>query len=767
MVPVPALGSVPAVLEVLQRIVQEVNDAETLDAALDLIVRRVRLALRVDVCSVYLVHPDSGELVLMATQGLDPQAVGRVRMPVHKGVVGLVAERAEPLNLCDVATHARYAYFPETGEERYRGFLGVPIVQHRRVLGVLVVQQKERRRFGEQHAAFLVTLAAQLAGPIVHAELAGSALWPDDGHRRGAVAVRGGAGAPGVAIGIAVVVFSGRDLESVPDRPAEDIEAEVAAFEDAVARVREDLCRMKRRSEAVLPSEERALFDAYVMIVGSDALQGRVLERIRAGQWAPAALRDTIRENVAVFEEMPDPYLRERGEDIRDLGARLLMYLEGDGGAARRSWPMHTILVGENVTVGDLADIEPDRLAGVVSGQGSATSHVAILARALGVPAVMGVSDLPFGRLEGRELVVDGYAGKVFIDPAEPVRREFERLLREESELARGLRSLRGLPAETPDGERVPVYVNSGLLAEINAVFQSDADGIGLYRTEFPFLVRERFPTEEEQVGIYRQVLEAMAPRPVTLRTLDVGGDKPLPYFPVQEENPFLGWRGIRISLDHPELFMTQVRAMLRASAGLGNLRILLPMISAVRELDEAMDLIRRARSELEEEGVDVPAPEVGAMIEVPSAVYLSESLARRVDFVSLGTNDLVQYLLAVDRNNPQVAGLHSSLHPAVLHALNGATRAAHRTGRSVGVCGEMASDPEAVVLLLGMGVDHLSVTLAALPRVKWVVRSFSRRQCRGILEQALEHEDPEPVRALLREALVEAGLGGLVRAGG
>ncbi|HHB13002.1 MAG TPA: GAF domain-containing protein, partial [Chromatiales bacterium] len=486
-------------LHVLQRIVQEVNDAETLESALSLIVRRVRRALSVDVCSVYLLHQDSGQLVLMATEGLDPRAVGRVRLHPQEGVVGLVAERAEPVNLEDAASHPRYVYFPETGEECYCGFLGVPIVQHRRVLGVLVVQQRQPRRFDDEHLAFLVTLAAQLAGPIVHAELAGSALWRADPGARTTPPVQGVAGAPGVAIGTAAVAFSGRDLDSVPDRPASNIDAEVKAFRAAVERVQNELHRMKLRSEGLLPSEERVLFDAYVMLVSSDALLGRVIERIRNGQWAPAALRDTIRDNAAVFEAMPDPYLRERAADIRDLGERLLMYLEG-AEAAERTWPERTVLVGENVTVNDLADIEPQRLMGVISGQGSATSHVAILARALGVPAVMGAAELPFGRLEGREVVVDGYAGKIFIDPPPHVRQEFERLLREEAELTRGLENLSGLPAQTLDGVRIPLYVNSGLLAEINAVFQSEADGIGLYRTEFPFIVRERFPTEEEQV---------------------------------------------------------------------------------------------------------------------------------------------------------------------------------------------------------------------------------------------------------------------------
>jgi len=386
-----------------------------------------------------------------------------------------------------------------------------------------------------------------------------------------------------------------------------------------------------------------------------------------------------------------------------------------------------------------LAEVPHAKLAGVVSVRGSRTSHVAILARALGVPAVMGVSELPVGRLDDAELIIDGYAGRVYIEP---------------------------LPSETLDGKHIPLYVNTGLLSDLSPTTESGAEGVGLYRTEFPFMIRNRFPGEEEQRRIYRQVLEAFAPRPVVLRTLDVGGDKALPYFPIEEDNPFLGWRGIRITLDHPEIFLVQVRAMMRASEDLGNLNILLPMISDVAELHDSLALIHQAHDELLEEGHMVPMPRVGVMIEVPSAVYQAGSLARRVDFLSIGTNDLTQYLLAVDRNNPRVADLYDSLHPAVIRAILQVVESARVHGKPVSVCGEMAGDPAAAILLVGMGIESLSMSVASLPRVKWVIRNLTRERANEILSNVLVMEDVDSIRAYLNQTLEAAGMGGLLRAG-
>jgi phosphotransferase system enzyme I (PtsP) len=346
------------------------------------------------------------------------------------------------------------------------------------------------------------------------------------------------------------------------------------------------------------------------------------------------------------------------------------------------------------------------------------------------------------------------------------VREEYALLQSQETELTELLRGIAGQPSVTPDGVEVPLYLNIGLVSGVGSEVHSEGDGVGLYRTEVPFLMQARFPSEEEQTRIYRNALEAFAPRPVNLRTLDVGGDKMLPYFPVYEDNPFLGWRGIRISLDHPEIFLVQLRAMLRASLDLNNLNIMLPMVSSVSELDMAMTLLSQAHGELLEDGMPVKRPGIGIMIEVPSAVYQIEAMARRVDFFSVGTNDLTQYLLAVDRNNSRVARLYQCLHPAVLRAIRQVVEQAHLHNKPVSVCGEMAGDPAAALALLGLRVNSLSMSVSNLPRIKWVVRSFAQAEAVDLVQQALELEDPRAIRTLYNGVLEQGGLGGLVRAG-
>ena len=750
----------------LRRIIQAVNAAPDLNTALNLIVQRVKQTIGADVASVYFRDAD-GQLVLMATDGLNPAAVGMVRLDEGEGLVGLVVERAEPVNLEDGPQHHRYRYVTETEEEPFHGFLGVPIIQHRRVLGALVVRQRAVRRFAETEETFLVTLAAQLAGAISHADASGGVnrLLQEVGGT--AFTLKGLSGSPGLSLGRALVVYPPANLDAIPDHalPSRQVEAEQARFRQALAEVEADLRALSERMSASLPAEDLALFDALQLMLSSDTLIEPALRRIREGNWAPGALRETIRDHVKIFDAMEDAYLRERGEDVRDLGRRILMRLQSDQPTVREV-AEPTILVGEEVSVSHLADVPPEYLAGIVSAKGSSSSHVAILAHALGIPAVMGVEELPVNRLDEQNLVIDGYRGQVYVRPTGHMLEEFERLVSEEAELAAGLEELASLPALTPDGLHVPLYVNTGLLSDISPSLRSGADGVGLYRTEIPFLIRDGFPGEEEQMQIYRQVLEGFAPRPVTLRTLDIGGDKPLPYFPIHEDNPFLGWRGIRLMLDHPEIFLTQLRAVLRASQGLHNLRLMLPMISDVGEVDEALALIRRAHGELAEEGMEVDLPQVGVMIEVPSAIYQIPQLAKRVDFFSVGTNDLTQYLLAVDRNNASVAKLYDSLHPAVLQALGQIVDQAHARGREVSVCGEMAGDPGAALILLGLGVDSLSMSVGSIARVKAVIRAFSLARARELVSTALGMEKAIAVRSLLSSALEEAGLGGLVRAG-
>ncbi|MCG7895277.1 MAG: phosphoenolpyruvate--protein phosphotransferase [Candidatus Thiodiazotropha taylori] len=751
-------------LETLHRIVKEVNAASDLEQALAIIVQDVKQAIQADVCSVYLTDFERRDHVLKATDGLLPEAVDKVRLPYHRGLIGLVCERAEPVNLADAPNHKRYLFTHETGETSYKGFLGVPIIQNRKVLGVLVARQIKQRSFEDNEVTFLFTLAAQLAGAITHAQAYGnldtqSDLAPPKRF------LQGQPGSPGVALGTAVVVYPPADLEAVPDRPAKDPDEEEDAFRTAVAAVVQDLMAIEDRFEDSLPAEDRALFDAWLMMLGSDSLIGNTVRRIQQGSWAPGALRETFQEHARIFEAMEDVYLRERASDVLDLGRRILMHLQQKV-STLDEYPENTILVGEEVSAMQLAEVPRERLAGVVSASGASFSHVAILARALEVPAVMGMSNLPVSRMEGHFLILEGYLGRIYVSPAPSVIQEYRRLASEDQALYQELQADKDLPCETTDGTRIPLYLNTGLLSELSNQGMADSEGVGLYRTELPFMIRDSFPGESVQVANYRKVLKMFHPRPVIIRTLDIGGDKPLPYFPVEESNPFLGWRGIRISLDHPEIFITQVRAILRAAIDLNNLRLLLPMISHVQEVDDAMLLIQRAHDELLEEGYQVKMPQVGVMIEVPAAVYQVEALAQRIDFLSVGTNDLTQYLLAVDRNNAHVAEIYNDLHPAVLRALIQIVNGAAQYGKEVSVCGELAGNPAAAVLLLGMGVNSLSMNGGSLLRVKWVLRSFSHSRAKQLLQTALRCEQAGEITNLLSNALEEMGLGGLMRAG-
>ena len=730
-----------------------------------MLVRSVKEAIACDVCSIYLVDEASRSNVLMATVGLHSKAVGKVRLPTGRGLVGLVTERAEPVNVADALAHPRYIRVAHTGETRFRGFLGVPIIQNRRVLGVLVVRQVETREFQDNEVTFLFTLAAQLAGAITYARASGEldALTTDNEPIQRFLS--GQAGYAGVGIGTAVVAYSHSDLESVPDRKIEDPDAECERFQRAVSQVGEDLRHLQQRLQAQLPAEDQALFEALLLMLKSESLLLQTEEAIHGGLWAPAALRDTITSHAQIFDAMDDPYLRERASDVRDLGRRILTRLEHDQ-PRKMEFPEQTVLVGEDISAMQMAEVPPERLVGIVSAAGSGSSHAAILARAMGVPAVMGVAQMPVGRMQGRLLVVDAYRGRVYADPTPAVYQEYQRLLREERALGAEVEALRGLPSETTDGHLLPLYLNTGLVNEMEVGEQAEVEGVGLYRTEVPFMVRDRFPGEDSQMQNYRRVLEAFAPKPVTLRTLDIGGDKELPYFPVKEQNPFLGWRGVRISLQHPEIFLTQIRAMLRADMGLGNLQVMLPMITSVAEVDELRLLIQRAHDELLEEGLAVSLPRVGVMIEVPSAVYQIREVARRADFISIGSNDLTQYLLAVDRNNPKVADIYDELHPAVLRALHTVVEGSREFNRPVSLCGELAGNPLATLLLVGMGLDALSMSVGSLLRVKWVVRSVSRLHARQLLSVALKMEDAAQIRRLMETSLEELGLGGLIRPG-
>ncbi len=743
----------------LRMISQEVNAAKDLPAALTIIVKQVRVAMNSHVCSVYLYEPDRDRYLLMATEGLNKRAVGKVSMASNEGLVGLVGSRAETITLEDAMSHPKFLYFPETGEERYASFLGTPIIHHRQVLGVLVVQQKERRQFDEGDEAFLVTMSAQLSGVIAHAEATGSIRGLGK-QGKGIQEARfiGVPGAPGAALGTAVVVLPVADLDVVPDKAISNIAEQLELFTLALESVRADIRSLSARLSDQLRPQERALFDVYLMMLEHTALAGDVIAVIRSGQWAQGALRKVVSEHVQRFEHMDDDYLRERASDVKDLGRRLLSYLQ-QAQQQTLVYPDNTILVSEELSPAMLGEVPADKLVGLVSVLGSRNSHVAILARAMGIPTVVAAVDLPYTRLDGIELIIDGYHGDVFTNPSALLRQQYAEVVEEERLINKDLDSLRSLPCVTLDGHHLPLWVNTGLLADVKRAQQRGAEGVGLYRSEVAFMGSSRFPSESEQVLMYREQLEAFHPLPVTMRTLDIGGDKPLSYFPIKESNPYLGWRGIRITLDHPEIFLVQERAMIKASARLNNLHILLPMISGVHELDDAQHLIHRAWGELINEGVDVQMPQIGVMIEVPSAVYQAKELARMADFLSVGSNDLTQYLLAVDRNNARVAALYDYLHPAVLMALKEVVSAAHAEGKPVSICGEMAGDPVAAVLLLAMGFDSLSMNSTHLPKVKWLLRKMTLEHAQELLEEVSAMDNPQLIHSTLNLALGNLGL--------
>ncbi len=744
-------------LALLKKIVQEAASVESPETQMHYIVSAVREAMQVNVCSLYTADRESN-LVLAATAGLDPASVGKVRLAAGEGLVGHIAQHSHPLNLEDAAQHVDYRYFPETHEEDYQAFLGVPLVHLRSLIGVLVVQERQRRKFTIDEEAFLVTVAAQL-GATLALNRQHSPAAPFDQAVAKMERIVGVKGAVGIGIGT-IHLLTGGDLDEVVNQSCEDIDRELENFQVALQQCRDELEQGSHQLGGQLPGDVSSIFSVYSMLLDSRELIDAVEHGIRQGNWAPGALRATINEYAARFENMEDPYLRSRGEDVRNIGNKIYNKMSGESEPVDQS--QNLILTGKLVSITDIARYKREQLAGIVCQAGSSLSHTAVLANALGLSAVMGTGQVK-GMLQGTPAIIDGQQGQVILHPEEEILREYEALARREKNLIDELQELKELPAVTPDGQRVKLYANTGLMADISPGLQRGAEGVGLYRSEIPFMEHENFPTEEEQLGIYRHVLTAYAGKPVTIRTLDIGGDKALPYYRFSEGNPYLGWRGIRFTLDNHPIFMTQVRAMLRASVGLENLQILLPMVSRVDELDAFVALLEDACTQLRGDGIPVERPPIGIMVEVPAAVNLLPFFARRIDFVSIGSNDLTQYLLALDRNNARVSHLFDNLHPAVLREVHRIVVECRQLGLPCSLCGEMAADPLAVVLLLGMGVEALSMSAYSLPKIKWLIRTLPVSVAKRTLQEALTMEHESHIRKLIKDKLIEYGLGGLV----
>lgn len=740
----------------LTRIVQAVAKAGNEADQVKLIVESIHRAIGIDVCSLYITQPDES-MLLAASHGLDQRAVGRTLLPAGTGLVGLAARSRHPINIAEASEHPDFRYVAETHEELFHSFCGVPLVRSGEVVGVLVAQSREARLLSEDEIAFLVTLSTQL-----------TLLLPADpttltNPRVITKHLKGVKGSPGIGIGRALICDL-EDLYSIPDKPADDIEQTLIQWWSLLEQVSSDIERERQALGQDLSDSVAAVFSSYQLMLADTKLRSEVAAGIRAGQWLPGALRNTVQHFAEVFLAMEDPYLRARNEDIHHLGNKLYSTWAGHDTKSMGDGDGPIVLVGSKVSVSDIAACDPDQLKGIVCYEGSSLSHTAVLANALGVPAVMGTGSIR-NLSDGDHLIVNGNLGSVILHPVRSVLKEFRRLQRAEQHLKGELAELVELPAVTPDGETLRLFANTGLLADISPGLANGAEGVGLYRTEMPFMISETFPSEDEQENVYRQVLNAYTGKPVYMRTLDIGGDKPLPYFPIVEENPALGWRGIRFCLDNSSLLLTQLRAMLRAAGTADNLHILVPMVSNTSEIDRLRQLVDDAVSQLLEEGYPVHRPPVGIMVEVPAAISLLPTWTSRVDFVSVGSNDLSQYLLALDRNNPRVAGAYDHLHPAVLREIARVAQCCNEHNIPISLCGEMAADPAAVVVLLGLGIRTLSMSASKIPRIKWLLRSFPAAEASALAQQALLMEDAAVIRELMELALRERGLSRLIDA--
>ncbi|TMP37039.1 phosphoenolpyruvate--protein phosphotransferase [Pseudoalteromonas rubra] len=751
-------------LATLRTIAEVVSQQDNLETALSRFVMMVKEAMHTECCSVYFADYSQDNFVLMASDGLNPDVVGQFRVGFTEGLVGLVAQREEPINIAHAQSHPRFKLHAEVHEEGYNAFLSVPVVHQRKVLGVIVVQQREERVFSHDEESFLITLSAQLASQLAQVELQ-SVLKQDASSHKTSV-LKGVASAPGIALGEAFVVIPKLDFASIESQQCEQVHQQRQLFQQAVAATRQEFHVLKNTLSDSLPKEALAVFEVYQQLLDARSLGQRVEQQLEQGWNAKSALKHVIVELVTQFEAMSDPYIRERAVDVRDLGLRVLHHLVSTESMVK-SYPDNTILIANELTPAMLAEVPKDKLKGVISVHGSANSHASILTRAMGIPAIWGIEDIPLLQFDGKDMILDAYAGRVYISPSDVLRNEYAALKLKEGQLHDKFEAEHHLSSVTADGERISLLLNAGLDLSTEHLSARYCDGVGLYRTEAWFMQRGQFPSQAEQESWYRDVLARYHPEPVIMRTLDIGGDKVLDYFNISEDNPFLGWRGIRVTLDHPELFLDQLKAMLKANAGLGNLRIMLPMVSHTEEVDEALALLEQAYFELQEEWADqfytIDKPDIGVMLEVPSSIFLLPEWAEKVDFCSVGSNDLTQYLLAVDRANAQVAELFEPYHPSVLRVLKKIADDCQQLELPFSLCGELGGEPEGAILLVAMGFRRLSMNISSLNKIKWTLRRLAVKDMEALLNQCLMASSAKQVHRLLREFLIAHGLSELL----
>jgi phosphotransferase system enzyme I (PtsP) len=736
----------------LRRLVAVVAEPTSPQQRLDKIVKMIAADLVAEVCSVY-VQRAGDVLELFATEGLAREAVHRTRLRVGEGLVGTIAATGDVINTADAQSHPNFVYRPETGEEIYHSMLGVPILRSGRVVGVLTIQNTARRQYGEDEIDAMQIIASVLAEMFASGGIVDRERYTDLG---GVTAERMRLEAlrlvEGIAIGRAWLHAPRIEIERLL---ADDPAAEWARLEQAMAALRSSLDRMLARAD-LASGEHREVLEAYRMFADDAGWLRRIREAIDTGLSAEAAVRRIQEQTRLRIGHAADPYLKERLLDLDDLANRLLLHLSGRSSAHDpAAVPEDCILVARNLSAAELLEYDRSKLKGIILEEGSKTAHVTIVARALGIPLVGRVSGAMALFEPGDPVALDAENGVVFLRPGEDVLQAFARTVQARKERHRQLAALKDLPATTRDGFEVWVGINAAFLADLPALRETGAAGIGLFRTELGFMTRPSWPSVEEQTELYRRVLDLAEGRRVVFRTLDIGSDKHLPYWRAPaEDNPALGWRAIRIALDRPALLRDQLRALLAAADG-RPLAVMFPMVAEVAEFTAARRLLLQEIERLEGRGKRRPERlEVGVMFEVPSLFWQLDALLREVDFVSIGSNDLLQFLFACDRGNPMLAERYDVLAPAPLALLRDLVERCRAAGVPLTLCGEMASRPLEAMALVGLGVRRLSLAPSELGAVKATIRSLEASRLAAYLEPLLRLPDRSLRRRLLAWAI-------------
>ena len=719
-------------------------------AKLNQVVEIIGEALDSEVCSIYLLR--EGVLELFATRGLDPAAVHVTRLAMGEGLVGTIAQHGEVLNLDEAASHPDFAYKPETGEDRFASFAGVPIIRRERSVGVLAVQHAEPRRYADVEIEALQTVAMVLSELIANAGLIDRGGPKDRPQSTAAIRLPGQKLVDGMAAGCAVFHQPRITIEHTV---AEDTEAERHRVYAAFDKMREQIDRIAREAEFGVGDEHQEVIQTYKMFAYDEGWSRRINEAIDSGLTAEAAIERVQQRTRQRMRQIDDPLLADRMHDLEDLANRLLRIVSGQmGTAAQLGLRQDTILIARNLGPAELLEYDRRRLKGVILEEGSLTAHVTIVARAMGVPVLGRVRDVRRVIAEGDALLLDVTEAQVLVRPSGAMEEAFEAKLAARQKRRAAYAALRDVPPVTRDGHRVTVMVNAGLRDDVAALDVTGADGIGLFRTEFQFLVSATLPQRERQQRLYREVLEVAGARPVIFRTVDIGGDKALPYLThedSEEENPAMGWRALRLALERDGLMKAQARALLEAAAG-RTLHVMFPMVSEAWEFDEARSLFEVQRDWIARRGRRLPSEiRYGAMLEVPSLAYQLDLLLPRVDFLSIGTNDLTQFLFAADRANPKLAERYDWLSTSILRFVRQVLGPVRAAGVPLAVCGEMGGRPLEAMALVGLGIDRLSITPAAVGPIKAMLRTLDRAALATFMD-ALLARPPRDMRGALLE---------------